>query len=83
MQQGAALLLLQQGYGACMVEWSAREVQVAPAEGLLVHANHGLRLVDSRAASQLLLEDSKRRQAALEEQLAEWLLAKQAPPLDL
>ena len=38
---GAAMLLMQPGHGAAMVEWSPKKFCVSPAgEGVLVHANH-------------------------------------------
>ena len=38
---GAAMLLMQPGHGAAMVEWSPKQICVSPAaEGVLVHANH-------------------------------------------
>jgi len=83
---GAAMLLMQPGYGAVMIEWSPKKISVSPAgEGVLVHANHCI--LDLRDAEYpkiaKLLEDSKRRQAAVESQYAEELLAGKAPPLSI
>ena len=67
---GAAMLLMQPGYGAAMVEWSPQQISVSPVatEGVLVHANHCV--LDLKDAENpkvaTLLEDSKRRQAAVE-----------------
>eukprot|EP00438_Fugacium_kawagutii_P023036 Skav202646 [mRNA] locus=scaffold2784:65684:72200:+ [translate_table: standard] len=86
---GAAMLLMQPGHGACMVEWSPQQISVSPvAEGVVVHANHcisELRDVQSVKISKLCTawQDSKRRQAAVEGCYAEELLAARAPPLTL
>eukprot|EP00435_Cladocopium_sp_Y103_P004043 s2745_g1.t1 len=77
---GAAMLLMQPGHGAAMVEWSPKQISVSPAaEGVLVHANHcildswmnkDLRDAESPKIAKLL-EESKRRQAAVESRYAE------------
>ncbi|CAK9113116.1 unnamed protein product [Durusdinium trenchii] len=67
---GAAMMLMQPGYGVAMVEWSSEEISVSPIamEGVLVHANHCI--LDLRDAENpkiaRLLEDSRRRQAVVE-----------------
>lgn len=59
---GAAMLLMQPGHGACMVEWSPQQISVSPvAEGVLVHANHCISLHDAQSVKiAKLLEDGGR-----------------------
>merc|ERR1711920_1096619 len=89
MGAGAAMLLSQPGHGIVIVEWSRSELWVSPVsfEGLLVHANHcvvGSSLVDvAHQNVQKLNEDSKWRQAAIEEFYAEELLAGKGPQLSV
>ncbi|CAK9113115.1 unnamed protein product [Durusdinium trenchii] len=84
---GAAMMLMQPGYGVAMVEWSSEEISVSPIamEGVLVHANHCI--LDLRDAENpkiaRLLEDSRRRQAVVEGLYAEELLAGKPPILGL
>lgn len=83
---GAAMLLMQPGHGAAMVEWSPKQICVSPAaEGVLVHANHCILDLRDAESSKIakLLDESKRRQAAVESRYAEELLAGKAPTLDL
>eukprot|EP00746_Dinoflagellata_sp_MGD_P124315 gnl/MRDRNA2_/MRDRNA2_58896_c0_seq1.p1 gnl/MRDRNA2_/MRDRNA2_58896_c0~~gnl/MRDRNA2_/MRDRNA2_58896_c0_seq1.p1 ORF type:complete len:173 (+),score=35.06 gnl/MRDRNA2_/MRDRNA2_58896_c0_seq1:35-520(+) len=88
MAAGASLMLGQAGRGVVLVEWSQTQLWVSPLAGeesLVTRANHclaGSGLADSEAVQEIM-DESRFRQAQVDEFVAEEILQGRAPPLAL